>query len=477
MPNVLTASQACDGTASIDVTNPYTGEVVGSVPRLRPVDVDRILASLKPAGEMLTARRRAAVLHAAASALRDRRDEFATLITREAGACIKESRSEVDRACTNLTVAAEEAERIFGEALPVSIRDEPRLAVTLREPVGRVAAITPYNRPLNQVVVKVAPAIAAGNAVAVKPSEKAPLTCLKLRELLRECGLPEAAFEVVTGDPDVIGVALASSPLIDMLTFTGGTTTGEQVARLAAGKKLTLELGGNDPLIVLDDGDLFRAAQLVADQAFATAGQSCRGIKRVIVADRVADEFVNLLADRAAAKRWGDPFDPDTDVGPLIDAAAAEVVEARVIAAVEADARLIVGGERDRALLAPVVLDEVSPHVELVMRETFGPVAPVIRVRDDREAVAVANLTAYGLQAGVVTPDFERFIRIAGALRVGGVALMDGPAFDSPHIPFGGVKSSGLGREGIRYAISEMTVVKTLVLPGPTPLREEHAWT
>ncbi len=475
MMSVLTARASYDA-ASIDVTNPYTGEVVGSVPRLRHADVDGILASLKPAGETLTAARRGAVLRAAASLLRYRRDEFATLITREAGICIKESASEVDRACTNLTVAAEESERIFGEALPVNIRDEPRLAVTLREPVGRVAAVTPYNRPLNQVVVKVAPAIAAGNAVVVKPSEKAPLTCLKLQKLLRECGLPDAAFEVVTGDPDVAGVALASSPLIDMLTFTGGNTAGERVARLAAGKKLALELGGNDPLIVLDDGDVFRAAQLVADQAFATAGQSCRGIKRVIVADRVADEFVNLLADRAASKRWGDPFDPATDVGPLIDAVAAERVEARVVAACDAGARLIVGGERDGALLAPVVLDEVSPHVELVIRETFGPVAPVIRVRDDQEAVAVANSTAYGLQAGVVTRDFERFMRIAGALRVGGVALMDGPSFDSPHIPFGGVKSSGHGREGIRYAINEMTVIKTLVLPSPVSLREEPAW-
>jgi len=250
-----------------------------------------------------------------------------------------------------------------------------------------------------------------------------------------------------------------------MVTFTGSVGAGRAVARAAAGRKLLLELGGNDPLIVLADADLGLAARLAADGAFATAGQSCRGVKRVIVAQEVADDFAERLVALAGAKTWGDPRDPGTDVGPLIDGAAAGTVLDRVDGAVAAGARLLLGGTRDGNVVRPTVLDEVPAGAVLVTEETFGPVAPVIRVRGAGEAVAVANSTRYGLQAGVVTGDSDAFWEIAGQLRVGAVNLGEGPSFDSPHIPFGGVKASGYGREGMRYAIQEMSVIKTITVP------------
>lgn len=454
-------------TDAIEVTNPFNGELVGSVRRASPTDVERAIAAARGRAP-LAPEQRSAILLAAARALDARREEFARLITREAGICVKESAKEVDRARGNLITAGEEAKRIHGEALQITGPRDRRIALTLREPVGVVGAITPFNRPLNQVVVKVAPAVAAGNGVVVKPSEKAPLSALAFAELMADCGLPANTLSVLTGDPRETGAALAGGS-VDMVTFTGSVEVGAAVARAAAGRKITLELGGNDPLIVLDDADLRVAARLAVDQALATAGQSCRGVKRVIVVDGVADELVALLIEEAAAKRWGDPFDPATDVGPLIDEAAAELVETRCARAVRDGARLVHGGGRDGTLHAPTVLDRVPPDTELVARETFGPVVPVIRARDDDEAVAIANSTDYGLQAGVVTVGFERFMSIAQRLEVGAVNLNEGPAFDSPHIPFGGVKRSGLGREGIRWAIEEMTTLKTITLPRPWP--------
>ncbi|TML61399.1 MAG: aldehyde dehydrogenase family protein [Actinobacteria bacterium] len=458
-----------DRGAFLDVRSPFTGEVIGEVPRDGPAEAAAAAAAVRPGKGTLAPEERAALLRAAAEALAQRREEFAVGITREAGVCLKESRREVERACGNLLVAAEEATRINGEALPVGTGGSRKLALTVREPVGVVCAITPFNRPLNQVVVKLAPALAAGNAVVLKPSEKAPLSGIAFVQLLLETGLPPGLVAIVTGEPTEVGPALVQSPEVDMVAFTGSVETGEAVARAAAPRKLLLELGGNDPLIVLDDVDLPLAARLAADGALATAGQSCRGVKRIIVCDDVADELVPLLVALAAEKRSGDPLDPETDVGPLIDQAAAELVQRRVEDAVAAGAELLLGGGRKGAFVPPTVLDRVPPDAELVRRETLGPVAPVIRVRDEDEAVAVSNSTVYGLQAGVVTGSFERFLRVAHRLEVGAVNYMESPSFDSPHIPFGGVKRSGLGREGIRYAIEEMTSVKTITVPRPWP--------
>jgi putative phosphonoacetaldehyde dehydrogenase len=454
-----------DREPAIPVMNPYTGETVGHVSSDTADDVALATAALAGCGRRLPPAERRRVLAGAAGLVAKRETELAELITAEAGLCVRDSTAEVRRARTNLEVAAEEAVRVRGESLEVLAVGRPSLAVWIHEPVGVVAAITPFNRPLNQVVVKVAPAIAAGNRVIVKPSEKAPLSALRLAEILLEAGLPEDMLAVVTGRPEVLGPALVGSPAVDMVTFTGSVETGELITRQAGVKKLLLELGGNDPLIVLDDADLEEAAAAAVTGAFGGSGQSCRAVKRIVVVEAVADRFVELLLRGASRVRFGDPRDPEMVVGPLIDEAAAGEAERRCRQAVADGADLLLGGERQGPVLAPTVLDRVSRGTPLVDRETFAPVAPVLRVETLDEAVEVCNGTRYGLQAGVMTSSFDRFAEVARRLRVGGVALRAGPNFESPLIPFGGVKSSGIGREGIRHAIEEMTALKTLLMP------------
>ncbi|MFE9576357.1 aldehyde dehydrogenase family protein [Nocardia sp. NPDC006044] len=454
-------------SGQLTVRNPWNGESVGTVARDTVAQLDEAIQGVRAGWRPLRADQRAAILGRTAELIRERSGELAELISRESGVCIAETRKETERAAANLVVAATETERLRGESIPVPGQD--RLALTKFEPVGLVAAITPFNRPLNQVVVKVAPAVAAGCAVVLKPSEKTPLTALAFAEMLLEAGLPAENLVVTTGEPGVLGPALAGHPDIDMVTFTGSVQTGRAVSAAAAGKKILLELGGNDPLIVLPDADLALAVQLAGQGAFATAGQSCRGIKRVIVVGSVADDLVEGLTEATRRKQAGDPLDPATDVGPLISEEAAKTVERRIGDAVAADAKLLLGGDRRGPLITPAVLDNVPADAELVVEETFGPVAPVIRVTDTAAAIRVANSTRYGLQAGVITSDVAEFTEIAAALRVGAVNLNAGPHFDSPHIPFGGVKSSGIGREGIPYSIREMSTIKTITLPYPLP--------
>ena len=450
---------------AIPVRNPYSGGCVGEVSNDSPADVAEAIASLRSSRRRLTPVERGRILEQTGRRVLEASDELARLITSESGLCLRDSRAEVQRAATNLEVAAHEAVRVGGEVREVVAGGRLSLAVSIRQPVGVVAAITPFNRPLNQVVVKVAPALAAGNRIILKPSEKAPLSGLRFIELLLACGLPEDVVAVVTGRPDAIGPALLGSADIDMVSFTGSVETGELVTRLAGIKKLLLELGGNGPLVVLEDADPAEAARLAAAGCYANSGQSCRGIKRILVVEALADPFVEQLAGLTERLRWGDPLDEATDVGPLISEEAARQAERRCIAAVADGARLITGGRRDGALFSPTILDRVSPGSELVTRETFAPVAPVIRVGTPEEALAECNRTRFGLQAGILTSDIATFTQFASELRMGGVALGMGPNFESPLIPFGGVKSSGYGREGISYAVQEMTVLKTLLLP------------
>jgi acyl-CoA reductase-like NAD-dependent aldehyde dehydrogenase len=449
--------------ATRGVHDRWTGALIGEVAEDGPAEADAAVKTLSGRQAVPPPAERAEVLARAADLLEARAGELAELITAESGVCRRETDREVVRAAANLRVASAEALRIRGETILLPSGD--RLAVTLREPVGLVAAITPFNRPLNQVVVKVAPAVAAGCTVLLKPSEQTPLTALRFAELLAEAGLPKDRLAVVTGAPDSLGPAVAGHPGVDMVTFTGSVRVGRQVAATAAAKRQLLELGGNDPLFVLPDADVAAAARLAADGSCATAGQSCRGVKRIIVWEEVADDLVERLVAAVAAKKAGDPRSLETDLGPLVTEAAAAEVERRVNAAVDAGAERLVGGDRHGALLEPVVLDRVPADAELVQEETFGPVAPVLRVRDLDEAVAVSNGTPYGLQAGVVTNDMEAFWELAARLRVGAVNLGEGPHFDSPYIPFGGVKASGVGREGIPYAVAEMTTLKTVTLP------------
>lgn len=453
------------GAGVIEVRDPYTGDVVGEVARAESADVldaVRALAAYRP---QLTAYDRAEILAATAALVSAERDEFAATISAESGLSLADGLREVDRAATQLGYAAEECKRITGETIGTDVTSarQRRLAVTTREPLGVVLAITPFNRPLNQVVTKVAPALAAGNRVIVKPSEKTPLSaCLFVDALLR-CGLPAEMIALVTGEPEQVVGTLLGSGLVDMVTFTGSSAVGQKIARAAGLVKQAYELGDSGALVVLEDADVPAAIAAAAAGAFATSGQSCRGVKRIVAHRSVADEVAAGLAAAASALVVGAPRDPATHVGTLIDEAAAVEVERRVTQAVAEGAELVCGGKRERAQYWPTVLDHVPPDAELVLSETFGPVAPVIRVADLDEAVEVVNNTRYGLQAGIFTNNLAHARTAAERFEVGAVVVNGGPQFESPNIPFGGVKDSGIGREGLKYAIDEMTRVKTLV--------------
>ncbi|GIG88052.1 aldehyde dehydrogenase family protein [Plantactinospora endophytica] len=449
----------------IAVRNPFNNEIVGYASRATREQTLAAARHAKAYESNLTAFDRYEILANTAAQIERDEAEFVAQIVAECGACVQEAQKEVRRAVTLLRVCAEEARRISGEAIPTDVTADRKrnLAVTLRVPVGLVCAITPFNRPLNQVVVKLAPAIAANNSVILKPSEKTPLSAVKFVRCLIANGLPARMVSVVTGDPREVGETLVTCPDVDMITFTGSRAVGERIARSAGMIRTAFELGDSGALVVLDDADLALAADVAAKGAFATAGQSCRGVKRLLVQEGVADRFAELLVDQAKKIRFGDPFSTQNDIGCLIDEPAARAVEQRVSESVESGAKLLYGPPREGVVLGPQVLDFVPKDSALVREETFGPCAPIVRVKDLDEAVECINGGDYGLQTGVFTADIRLAFEAARRIRSGAVIINDGPQFESPFIPFGGVKKSGLGREGARFAIEEMTTVKTIV--------------
>jgi acyl-CoA reductase-like NAD-dependent aldehyde dehydrogenase len=449
----------------IAVRNPFRGEIVGYASRATREQTLLAAGRAKAYESNLTAWDRSEILRDTAAQIAREEEQFVSQIVDECGAAVKEARKEVRRAVTLLDVCAEEARRITGEAIPTDVTSDRKrnLAVTVRVPIGLVCAITPFNRPLNQVVVKLAPAIAANNSVILKPSEKTPLSAVRFVRCLIENGLPARMVSLVTGDPREVGETLVTCPDVDMITFTGSRAVGERIARNAGMIRTTFELGDSGALIVLDDADLPAAADAAAKGAFSTAGQSCRGVKRILVQESVADRFAELLVAEARKLSFGDPRQDGNDIGCLIDDAAARAVEERVQESVGAGATLLYGSPRDGAVLGPQVLDFVAKDSALVREETFGPCAPIVRVQGLDEAIEWINSGDYGLQTGVFTADLHRAFEAAHRIRSGAVIVNDGPQFESPFIPFGGVKRSGLGREGARFAIEEMTTVKTIV--------------
>ncbi|WP_032917114.1 aldehyde dehydrogenase family protein [Streptomyces rimosus] len=449
-----------------DVINPYTGETVGRMARAEP---GQAVAAARSAARFRCgspAHERAAVLRRAAEEIHASSEVFIRSIVEETGNAHKDAVSEVRRAIAQLRFGAEEAKRLTGESIATDVTDYAarRLAVTLPEPLGLICAITPFNRPLNQVVTKVVPAVAAGNSVIVKPSEKAPLTAGLFVRALLDSGLPAGQIALVTGDPLEVGEALVSCEYVDMVTFTGSAAVGQRIARRIGMIRSAFELGDSGALIVADDADLPAAVTAATAGAYATAGQSCRGVKRILVHEQVADEFVRMLVAATERLVVGDPRDPGTDIGTLIDEPAAVRVEQRVAEAVDGGAQVLTGGRRRGAQFWPTVLDHVDRAAPLVCEETFGPCAPLVRVKDLDDAVDYLNAGRVGLQAGVFTRRIDDAMRAARALQVGAVIINGGPQFESPNIPFGGVKDSGHGREGVRYAMREMTRIKTLVL-------------
>jgi len=464
------AGENVDNPRRIEVFHPYTGDVIGSVPKATAEDVRRAFATAAAYRSKLTRYERSQVLRRAAEIIASRREEIANLITAESGLSKKDSLYETGRSFDVFNLAANMAMIDDGQifSCDVSPQGKQRRIYTQRDPVRAISAITPFNHPLNQVAHKVAPAIATNNKMVLKPSEKTPLTALLLADILYEAGLPPAMFSVVTGDPAEIGLELITNPNVDVVTFTGGVSVGKWIAANAGYRRMVLELGGNDPLIVMEDADLDKASDLAVAGSYKNSGQRCTAVKRILVQESVADRFVQLLVEKTKKITYGDPMDPATDMGTVIDAEAAEVMERRVNDAVGQGARLLWGNQRKGALYSPTVVDHVRPEMELVRLETFGPVSPVIRFRDIEEGIRISNSTAYGLSSGVCTNRLDWITKFVSELDVGTVNVWEVPGYRIESSPFGGIKDSGLGiKEGVIEAMKSFTNVKTYSLPWP----------
>ncbi len=454
---------------SFEIRYPFTGEVIATVPMATVDHVRRAIDLGRNYRSRLTRHDRYRILMRAGEIITARRDEVARLITLESGLCLKDTNYEVGRASDVLLFAAQQALVDDGQifSCDLTAHGKSRKVYTLREPLqGVVSAITPFNHPLNQVIHKVAPAVATNNRIVVKPSEKTPLAAFLLADVLYEAGLPPPMLSVLTGDPAEVADELLTHPAVDLVTFTGGVAVGKAIAAKAVYKRQVLELGGNDPIIVMDDADLDEAALLAASGSYKNSGQRCTAVKRILVQARVADDFIERLLAATAKVRYGDPLDPATDMGTVIDETAAIEFESRVNSAVAEGARLLAGNVRRGALYSPTVLDRVRPEMKLVREETFGPVSPVIRFSDIDEAIRIANGTAYGLSSAVCTDRLEHITRFVSELNVGTVNVREVPGYRLELTPFGGIKDSGLGyKEGVLEAMKSFTNTKTYSLP------------
>jgi acyl-CoA reductase-like NAD-dependent aldehyde dehydrogenase len=450
------------------IRSPFDGSEVGSTYRASRADVEAAVAgSVAGQAELqrLSAHARQAILRATAEGIRAEREEFARLIAREAGKPLKAARVEVDRAVFTFSLAAEEAIRIAGEYLPMDVMpgSDRKHGIVRRFPAGPVAAITPFNFPLNLVAHKVAPAIACGCPVVLKPAPQTPLTALKLARLLLESGMPAGALHVLPLANEDAGV-LVEDERIKVLSFTGSAAVGWQLKARAGKKRVLLELGGNAAVIVHDDTDVKHAAARCAAGGFSYAGQSCISVQRILVVRAKFEEFTQELVARVKALKCGDPLDEATDVGPLIRESDAQRVEQWIAESVGEGAKLLCGGKRRGAIVEPAVLTGTKPAQKVNCEEVFGPLVTVEPYDGFDEAIRRANDSRYGLQAGIFTADQARIAQAFEQLEVGGVIVNEAPTFRADHMPYGGVKDSGLGREGVRYAIEEMTERKILVL-------------
>ena len=452
----------------LDVRNPWDGAPVGRVCRITRAQLDDTLARHREPREPLTRHARSRILARTAGLLEDRRESFARLITAESGLCLRETRYEVGRACDVFQFAAMEALRDDGQTFScdISAQGKARKIFTLREPLALVAAITPFNHPLNQVAHKLAPAIAAGAPLVLKPSEKTPLSAVRLAETLYEAGLPGHLLSVVHGTLEEVVRPLVRDERVELVSFTGSAAVGREIAATAGYKKLCLELGGHSPLLVLADADLDLAATLAAEGCFRNSGQRCTAVRRLLVDRAVLADFTARFLRLAETYTSGDPSDENTRVGTVIDEPAARSLEAAVRQAESVGARVLLGGNRHGARMEPTILADVPRHAEIATRECFGPLAPILAVDGLDDAIALANATAYGLSSGVVTRSLDAAVRAIKGIRAGTVNINEIPGYRLELSPFGGVKDSGLGiKEGVIEAMRFMSTVKTYSLP------------
>lgn len=464
---MLIDGEFIDKNEHYDVINPYDGELIDTIPIADKGDVNKAIDAARKAQKSLNSLSSKQVsenLFDACEELSSCADEIASLIVLEAGKPYKAAVAEVNRSIETLRFTSEEAKRIYGESIPLDATgsaDERFMAFTQKIPLGVVAAITPFNFPVNLALHKIAPAIAAKNAVVMKPSKEAPLAALRLAEIINN-HFDDGVINAVTGYGSEIGDALIYSPDIAKISFTGSVATGMYIASHAASKKLTLELGGNDPLIVLEDADIEKAVDEAVTGAFTFSGQICCGVKRIILDNKVADEFIDLLIEKTSRLKIGNPMDESTDIGPVINKEAALNIEEVVNNSIRDGAELLLGGERRDCIIEPTILDNVNMSMEVVAYETFGPVAPILRVEGLDEAIEVANNTQYGLQAGVFTENVHSALRCANEIEAGTVYVNKAPSYRVDSMPFGGFKSSGTGKEGIKYAIEDMCRTKLI---------------
>ena len=456
----------------IEVEYPFTGDVIGTVPAGNAEHAKQALDIAANFTPKLTRYERQKILQNTAELLVKRKNEISDMITMELGLSKQDSLYEVGRAFDVFSLTAQLCIYDDGEIFSCDLtpHGKARKIFTIREPLTAISAITPFNHPLNMVAHKIAPSIATNNCTVCKQTELTPMTAMLLADILYEAGLPPEMFSVVTGWPDDIGLEMIQNPNIDLITFTGSVGVGKYIAEQAGYKRTVLELGGNDPLIVLndlDDDDLKKAVELAVTGATKNSGQRCTAVKRILCQNKIADRFVEMALERAKKIKFGDPMDSKTDLGTVVNAEAAQLFDKRVSMAAEDGAKILYHPGLEGALLPPIVIDHVNPKSELVMEETFGPVIPIIRVPDeDDEVITISNSTAFGLSSGVCTNNFMRAKKYIQNLNVGTVNIWEVPGYRIEMSPFGGIKDSGLGyKEGVIEAMKSFTNVKTFSLP------------
>ncbi len=453
---------------TLDVTDKYSGKTIATVAKASKEDVEKALKAADDAFKefkKMPAYQRGEILEKAANLIKQRSDELATTICQEAGKSWKYSVGEVTRGYETFKFASEEAKRIHGETIPMdaSASGVNRVGYYIRVPMGVIGAITPFNFPLNLVSHKVAPAIASGNTIVLKPASTTPITALILAEILEEAGLPKGVFNVVIGSGGEIGEALVTDYRVKKITFTGSPKVGDRIIRIAGIKRVTLELGNNSATIIEKDADIDKAIPRCVDSAFANSGQVCISLQRIYVHKDIADEFTEKFAKATENLKVGNPLEKDSDLGPMIDENEAKRAEEWIKEAVEMGATLVTGGTRDGRILKPTVLRNTTKDMRIMCMEVFAPIVSIVEYDNFEEAIQHVNDSDYGLQAGIYTNDIKKANYAIEQLDVGGVMINDTSIFRVDHMPYGGNKMSGIGREGVRFAIDEMTNIKMVM--------------
>lgn len=462
------AGKKIESEKILEVRSPYDNRLVGTVALANATHAEQAIEAALKGGQKLTRYDRFSILDKARQLLIERRDEFAKIISAESGLAIREAIYETGRAHDVLMFAAMESLKDDGQifSCDISPRGKARKIFTTRDSLSLALCITPFNHPLNQVAHKIAPAIAVGTPVILKPSEKTPLTAIKFTELLYDAGLPHYMLSTLLGPTSEIAEPLVKDPRVEIVSFTGSVAVGKRISSVAGYKKVILELGGNDPIIILEDADIDMAVHLAAEGAYRNSGQRCTAVKRILVHENIEAVFTEKFVAKSKTYKCGDPSDAATVVGTVIDEAAAIYLETVVNRAVEQGAKILLGGKRIGALMEPTVITAVPRTADMVMQESFGPLAPILTFKDIDDAIALSNSTAYGLSSGIITNNMQHAIRFIKELKVGTVNINEVPGYRIESSPFGGIKDSGLGvKEGVIEAMKCFTFVKTFSMP------------